>query len=415
MKVNSLGILSCIVCFVLYSKANAQSVERLRINPENSYGGNASEYIKSIEYVPLETTKESLFGTVSKLLITDSSFIVSDDDTKSLLFFTTGGRFLYKIKGKIARPSAWHDRKTNTVLVSNTFPLFDPDIIPCKRYSLLGKELQSVTLTRRELGLVTRTHLGNGYTVKHTDYELPPVGKIKDTTIFLISVYKGDSLYKRLLPFNTVAHKLFFKQNNSLNMGAVSDTGSVYVVTPYNHILYKVSPDKATPLYQFVFPADRSLPRGLLESKDDRVIDSLQRVLAHDQNLIVGVKNVIFNGKRMYFKASVSVYPYSDIGSGGSGQFNFIYNLNTGKLASFERFTPDATTFFLPLTSLRSRYLGMDYVNGFFYTSLSSLNLFAAKEATKHKNPKYPPVLQDYFKTQNRKSNPVIVKMELKE
>jgi hypothetical protein len=415
MKVISLQIFGCILCVILFFETNAQVIEKLRINPANAYGGNASENIKTIEYIPLETTKESLFGTVSEILITDSSFIISDQDTKSLLFFTTGGKFIHKIKGKIVYPFAWLDKKSNTVIVCNTFPLTDPYNMPCIRYSLLGKKLQSVSVTRNELSLITGTDLGNGYTVTRTENDLPVDGKLKDTTIFLISTYKGDSLYKSMFPFNTLEHQLFFKQNRSLNIGCIPEDGSVYVVTPFDHLLYKVSQDKVTPMYQLVFPANRTLPRGIIESKDNLVIDSVQKKLAHDRNIIVNVKNIIFNGKRMYFKADVSVYPYSDLGSGGSDQYNFIYDLNTGKLSSFERFTPDEITFHLPFTSLRSRYWGMDYCDGFFYTNLSSLNIFAAKEATKDKNPKYPPVLQQYFNTQSSKSNPVIVKMKLKD
>lgn len=415
MKAISLQIFGCIIYVILFFETNAQAIEKLRINPGYSYGGNASEYIKTIEYIPLETTKESLFGTVSEMLITDSSFIISDNDTKALLFFTIGGKFLHKIKGKIVCPSAWLDKKSNTVIVCNTFPLTDSYNMSCTRYSLFGKKLESITFTQNEISLITGTNLGNGYTVTRTYYDLPVDGKIKDTTLFLISTYKGDSLYKRIFPFNTLEHQLFFKLNRSLNIGSMPENGSVYVVTPFDHLLYKVSQDKVTPMYQFVFPANRTLPRGIIESKDNRVIDSVQKILAHDENIIVNVRNIIFNGKRMYFKTGVSVYPYSDLGSDGSNQFNFIYDLNTGKLNSFERFTPDATTFYLPFTSLRSRYLGMDYFDGFFYTNLSSLNIFAAKEATQNKNPKYPPVLQQYFNTQNSKSNPVIVKMKLKE
>ncbi|OQP60497.1 hypothetical protein A3860_33055 [Niastella vici] len=415
MKVISSQICGCIICIILFFETNAQVIEKLRINPAISYGGNASEYIKTIEYIPLETTKESLFGAVSEMLITDSSFIISDLDTKALLFFTRSGRFLQKIKGKIVYPSAWLDKKSNTILVCNTFPLTDPHSIPCIRYSLSGKKLQSLSLTRNELDLIRGIDLGNEYTVTRTNYDLPVDGKIKDTTLFLISTYKGGSLYKRIFPFNTLEHQLFFKQNRSLNIGSMSENGSVYVVTPFDHFLYKVSKDKVTPMYQFVFPANRTLPRGIIESKDSRVIDSVQKILAHDQNIIVNVKNIIFNGKKMYFNAGVSVYPYSDLGSGGSNQFNFIYDLNSGKLTSFERFTPDSTTCYLPFTSLRSRYWGMDYFDGFFYTNISSLNIFAAKGATKSKNPNYPPVLQEYFNTQNSRSNPVIVKMKLKE
>lgn len=80
-----------------------------------------------------------------------------------------------------------------------------------------------------------------------------------------------------------------------------------------------------------------------------------------------------------------------------------------------ERITPDAKSNYLPL--IGGNYIsmkGLVYHDGYFYGNVPSLHLFAAKENTKEKNPKYPPVLEKYFKTEDRKSNPVIVQMKLR-
>lgn len=78
---------------------------------------------------------------------------------------------------------------------------------------------------------------------------------------------------------------------------------------------------------------------------------------------------------------------------------------------------PDMKSYYLPIIDA-SHYFqiyGLQYYGNHMFSSLSSLQMFAAREATKSKKPQYAPVLQEYFKTQNRKSNPVIVKMKLKE
>ncbi|MFV0604984.1 MAG: 6-bladed beta-propeller [Niabella sp.] len=79
----------------------AQDVPKIRIDPAKAYGGTVSKYFSDVEYIPLETTKESLFGDVNELKITDSSIIITDIDTKSLLIFSKTGRFLKRIYGKI--------------------------------------------------------------------------------------------------------------------------------------------------------------------------------------------------------------------------------------------------------------------------------------------------------------------------
>jgi hypothetical protein len=51
----------------------------------------------------------------------------------------------------------------------------------------------------------------------------------------------------------------------------------------------------------------------------------------------------------------------------------------------------------------------------FFYTSYSSLVLFGIKEQNATKDRKYNPALTEYFKTQNKKSNPVLIQLKPKE
>jgi len=43
MKVIKSKIFGCIICVSLCLETNAQVIEKLRINPGNAYGGNASE------------------------------------------------------------------------------------------------------------------------------------------------------------------------------------------------------------------------------------------------------------------------------------------------------------------------------------------------------------------------------------
>jgi len=66
-------ILFSLVLFANSTKA--QSPQKIRIIPKQAYGGPVSKFFDSIEYVPLETNKESLFGDINRLTITDESYI----------------------------------------------------------------------------------------------------------------------------------------------------------------------------------------------------------------------------------------------------------------------------------------------------------------------------------------------------
>ena len=76
--------------------------------------------------------------------------------------------------------------------------------------------------------------------------------------------------------------------------------------------------------------------------------------------------------------------------------------------------SPDEQNGFLPFTDWRINTTGLRYEDGFFYTDVSSLQLFTAKEAAAGKT-KYSTAMEKYFATESRKSNPVIVQLKLKE
>ena len=94
----------------------------------------------------------------------------------------------------------------------------------------------------------------------------------------------------------------------------------------------------------------------------------------------------------------------------------FIYNLRSGDLVSISKSTPDKQNSYLPFLGNSFAYDGfLTEDNKYLFTQVSSLEMFQAKENTASKNPVYDPVLENYFKTENRKSNPVIVQLKPKE
>ncbi len=138
--------------------------------------------------------------------------------------------------------------------------------------------------------------------------------------------------------------------------------------------------------------------------------------LHNDSKRIIDVSNVFFSGKYLFFKTNPKMMIWYQ-GSENAYQHNFIYDTISEKLISLERIIPDEKVYFLPTVDGDSRSLfknGLVYNDGYFYSPVSSLKMFKSKEATKSKNPQYPSVLKEYFKTQSRKSNPVIVRMRLK-
>ena len=88
-------------------------------------------------------------------------------------------------------------------------------------------------------------------------------------------------------------------------------------------------------------------------------------------------------------------------------------------MTSLQDLQPDSLSHFLPVNDAGHYY---DFTNrgflllkdDYLYTSYSSLAMFSFKEQLGDKQKTFSPLLDEYFKTQNRKSNPVIVQLKPK-
>ncbi|WP_346239055.1 6-bladed beta-propeller [Niabella insulamsoli] len=381
-----------------------------RIDPAKAYGGAIADYFENVEYIPLETTKESLFGQVSDLIVTDSSYVINDFDTNAIFFFDTKGAFLtkYNIKGANLYHKISFDKNNNVILLTIYDNRLDKKSFTA--LSLKGKILRSINDFFQGDQF---TSLSDSFYIVSNSCMTINDAPATDSLYSLLSVYKGDSLYKLFLPYRQNENLGLCNIGVSIILPGISDSGSIYVATPLEHKLFKVTKDTATMIGSFIFPMNRSLPPKTIYSDDKKFVDSLYPKV-DEYNTILGVSNIYFINQYLFFKINTRAFK-SFVGSEGRFLYNFIYDLKTNKLISLERITPDDQSYFLPILGNTSHINGLVIMGKYLYSDISSLLMFDAKDRTKYKNPQYPPVLQEYFKTQSRKSNPVIVRMKLKE
>lgn len=406
----------CIVLLFFFFKLNAQVFKKLRIDPAQAYGGTVSDYFESVEYIPLETTKESLFGDALKFIVTDSSFVVFDPDTNALLFFASDGRFISKTK----YPSREWPEITSSPSAKRIFVRYrDQAKVVTEIFDLTGKIISKKgSANLSELGLTMYAiHLKDNINVVNNSCYYPRGMKPKDEVINSIELYDRGKLLRAFLPVNQKESAAYC----GLSPGPIVTVGSPqngisYLTTTFTHYVYKLSKDSIEGLYQFVFPSNRTIPKEYLETRNTKLIDSLRQTKWNlKENLIIKVRNVSITGDHLFFKIEPGRYIWTE-SSIANAQYNFIYNFLDRRLVSFERIKPDVKSYFLPISNgPRTNMDGVFHYKEYSYNPVSSLRMFDAYLREKPKNPQYPPVLQEYYQTQNRKSNPVIVRMKLKE
>src|SRR5665213_118021 len=266
----------------------AQEVPKLRIDPAQAYGGVVSDYFEEVNYIPLQTNKQSLFGTINSMVITDSSFVVSDNDTHAVLFFKKDGTYLTKVKFKNDDyPNVSYEASTKRILISvYSSQTRKADI---QYYSATGIKLDdhlNIKSSERKQGMRS---LGGGYYLNIQSCYIAPGKTPVDSVAYAISIYKNKTLYKSFLPFNQAKSPCICALGFWPAITATDQDSVVYASTPFDNSIYRVNKDTLQKIYTVVFPFDRMVSKSLLETTDTKRIDSLRDNLYKMQNIISGV------------------------------------------------------------------------------------------------------------------------------
>ena len=367
-------------------------------------GGSVTQLIDEISFIPLESTPISAFGTIDQLEITDNFFIILDEQTNAVLIFDKAGNFHAKINGsKIGygeqlRMYAFFMDKANGLI---QIP-FDK-ILFCYDYD--GNLI-------KKIGAYNDGLLFN-FNDKQTAYYSYNVDKrYPDSIAYELTVTTKDGKNPRnYFPYNL---KLANLKRQDLLYSLHSnfyplDDSSGYFLHTYDYTIYRLGPNSLDTAYRFIFPMQASLPEKFIS--DSSFNYKRIHFLQENKKIIYGLTNTFSTKNNLSFKLL----------SYDMNESSYIYNFTSQDLICIEKIYPDSNSFFLPITDVNvggTEFMTKGFLNtfdGYLYTSYSSLTLFRQKDATKMKNPDYPPSLSRYFSNkQNEKGNPVIVQIKFK-
>ncbi|GAB3927122.1 hypothetical protein GCM10028827_19100 [Mucilaginibacter myungsuensis] len=383
-------------------------VDTLRIDPSNSMGGTVSDFFTEVEYIPLETTKESLFGSISKLEITDDRYLVWESSRRYILIFDKKGKFLKKIGS--AGVGIVHfslNRWTKQFIVNEQYARY-------KYYDLDGNLLKTVPATAekdKNTSFMQMHFLSADKGFADNYYQA------SDTTDKYYKTFNGSlitfmgedhKVYSKSLQFpknQTGLETIYFGNFQNITRG---DADSVYYYSKaFEYSIYSISPDRVKQSYQMMFPLVNSLPQGF--TSDTTLRNKRWEWFDKNREVITNVTDFYRIGNNLMFTAAAFSRTDEDV---------LFYNLKSGSLVAFKHIGRDESNSFLPIYYSRYNYSNTTISNcyrGSLYGSISSLDMFNAFEEHKDRKITYPPHLADYFKNRDRKDNPVILRLKLKE
>lgn len=383
----------------------------IRIDPDQPTGAPVSKLFSSVTYIPLETTKQSEFGRVDQLCVTDSFYIILDKATNFILLFDKAGKFHRKISGGSknqygtgARNLAVNNEKGQITFQDAAFKVH--------AYDITGRQINTYqdTLFFRDL-----IFLNNNTTIYHTrNYNRK---KLKsDTVDYELKLFSGDKKMAAYFPYQPNNKIIKDEDLMGSSEGSLFKSGSdslAYFIQCYSDRIMGVTREGVSEAFRFVFPADRTLPKDFLTNPSyfGKRFTYIQTEGKRKVHLIGSFQRL---QHLLFFKLWCD-----DLRGPGTG--NFIYDLKNGQLIAGEYLRPDESNNFLPIT-MGSSFATTHYMmHGFLtvdskavYTAIASRELFQGRDAIADKKQTFPAALVNYFSTSSPTSNPVIIQLNLK-
>jgi hypothetical protein len=277
---------------------------------------SADSLYSSVTYIPLETTDESLFYEIDKLLIQDDVYYLLDRKQDVILTFDGEGKYLSKLSKKGHGPGEYLSLEDFFIDGSLLYAL-SSDSRKILIYDLKFNFIKSFNINTYATNIdffgdniFVYINFGsqdnkNIYVVDKTN------GKIKNRMVDFLEKQRGVSY--RSLPFA--------KWNDSL-----------YVVFPYDYSIYSLTAGRCENYCSFDFGEDNMFPSSFLSFSDEERTDYIKRKYTDFDELPVSrIDNLHVSEQFIFFTVVHHVAEYKLFMNKKSRQFTVGYVSSTVK------------------------------------------------------------------------------------
>jgi hypothetical protein len=395
-------------------QVDSSHASTIRLDPSNAVGGVASDFFSEVNYIPLETTKESVFGSIAKLEITDDYYIILDNNTKSILIFTKTGKYHAKIKSTEGAKNAIWDFSINKWRKEIIFTRDGYKSLTYCDYD--GKILKMVKLggdtAKDEINQSDFFFISPDKTVAHNwSNTLDTADKYYKTFSKSLIVFADEKhkVYAQGLPFQKSPGKVEYSWSGSGPLNSFGVDTAYFYIKMWDYSVYTVTPNKIAFTYKFIFPLYASLPLDFMTNTI--YADKKNEWLQKNRDVISGIGNFYRAGNNLIFKTFSQNY--------SNKEDNLIYNLKSGTTIAYKHIEQDERSYFMPIYdptgwTFDNRGL-LACKDGYIYTGVSAVGMFKSRNDNIDKKVNYPPALAEYFKKGSIKDNPAILQIKLKD
>lgn len=408
---------SVLISIFLLSATTLGQPQKLYFDPGTATGVPEARIFDEIQYVPLETKRESLFGRISQLIVTDKYFIIYDTDTKAIYFFLKDGKFAKKFRFKrYDIQTIVYDQRRDALLITGLNKNYSPSqkniqamiddpvnnnsikYTKAIYYYLSGdKEWQTEVIKDFDMSLANPFIFNSNYWVYSYIYANR---SWPDAVDHELKVSDGNRVVRAYFPYNRKNSSIFYGEPKSISFFKTGDRSKLLFTRPFQYGIYELNADSIKEIYSIVLPAGNTIPPSFYkENFSSRT--ALEDFKMKNSGLAWGVDNVIDMEKYLFFTL--------DFFRNYRGR-NFIFDKKSMQFFNQNRITADSANHFLPVLG----YGIQAYDDKYLYSSVSSASMFQNKKSNENKTVGYNAVLTKYFQDGKAEDNPVIIVLKPK-
>jgi len=396
-------------CITLSCSLECIAQEKIYFEPNTASGGKQSDFITCNGIVVFETTPESKFDKFSRIIPTKRFFVVCDYSAKKILVFDKTGRFIKKFGNKLdfGRLSYNEENDRLEMVVQNKmfrltnkdvaeiledyqnpknlkyYRKYFIDIADTLHFAVHKQKIEHVDILNPEpyidgMHFVNQVTVDNNFSKKE-DYEL--------------KIYRGDSLLKQYFIYDKKkdSRYIFDRPKVSITPAAKADTR--WVTHPYDYTIYALQKDSLYKVYDLVLPIDRAIPADFFAREFQNRTEK-DNYFRQNRKLVKQFYVYNLSGRYVNFSMQSMMFDFQQ----------FIYDTKSKTFYNYDKIRPDSLTYYLPVCKNVAFNDGQN-----IYARIYAEDALRIFEDHKKDNIKYPPLLEDYFKTATTSSNPILI------
>ncbi len=405
------------VCGALWLCLNASAqAKTLYVDPSKTVGAPASRIFDEIRFIPLETTKKSLFGAIRQLVVTDSLFIVLDGDTDALYFFNKRGKFLQKYRIKRYRiRDIQLDRTKNALLIFSLNKNYNIPSVKVQEYlepesqtdiSKYAKAtwfyLDNVKAARTEDLKNFRYAFTNPVRFDKNKFAasfIKAKRTSRDTLDYQLKIIDNANVLQNYFPYNKKTESVYYFSGASQCSIMPTQNDSVLLVTrPFQYEIYTLTPSAITESYKLILPMENAVPASFFNtgfsSRGEMDMYKMEHAKYAEK-----IQNVIRFKNLMFFDLNLF-----------RGYNRYLFDNKTNLIYDYNKISSDSSSYFLPVSGVIK-----SFDEEHIYLSISAKSMFNAKKSSEYRDPQYDEVLTRFFETRKETDNPVLIQLKPKE